>query len=542
MPEATSLAHMLGPGNLAHETGRNLESQGLMRQSRPNRADLVTDGEIVEKPNQSGQKKERARDDFDKVLSQKIDGQCEQTLDEHPQREMDAAEPVGENLTEQTNSSVFISENNLLENTDEQIVFEHAVAEIGNPSENTDSPQTAPITGVVVEAGNPPASIAGVVGETETSQSQPNTQPLAQAQGAAVPLPESQNSEGQEKSVPASSTGGTEVPVNEKQAHIPKPATTDGAAAAQGNNDTEGKHSPSPEAMTQTRKPLSSTPESETPQSDQANQDKPIHPGAVVPVQGTRGEQQRDFQSQSDTPTAAGPSQEKTHDIKESKTVPLEAVPVSGEHDGVPKGFEIRNVQSMLHSADPSENASPAALEAPARTGVHAVVPQAETTKPIDQILQHLSSVSVSGPQQRIQLTLTPEHLGTVRITFNRAEDEVVGLLEVQKNQTRREVEQALPQLISAMENSGVQVRRIEIVRWDPGRDGIEDGAANGSDDPAADQFRDESSTHSSESGMFGNPRSFGRGSKSSQFGDVSGQESRIYDAGITEDGLNMFI
>jgi hypothetical protein len=36
MPEATSLAHMLGPVNLAHETGRNLESQGLMRQSRPN--------------------------------------------------------------------------------------------------------------------------------------------------------------------------------------------------------------------------------------------------------------------------------------------------------------------------------------------------------------------------------------------------------------------------------------------------------------------------------------------------------------------------
>jgi flagellar hook-length control protein FliK len=532
MPEATSLAHMLGSVNLAHETGKNLESHSLIRRSWPNRADLAKDGENVEQSSQSVQNKGRGRDDFDKVLSRKIDGQREQTLDEHSQRKAAAAEPDGENPTEQTSPSTPVSENNLLENTDEQVVFEPAVAEISNPSENTDSTQTTSIAGVVVETDNPPASItgdieavnpsaliAGVVGEAETSQNQPNIQPSAQTQGAAVPSPESQNSQGQEK-----------------------PAATDSAADGQNNNGTEGKQTPSPEAMTQTRKPLSSTPEPETPQSDQANRDKPIHPGAVVPVQGTRGEQQRDFQPQSDTLTAAGPSQEKTHDIKESKTVPLEAAPVSGEHDGVPKGFEIRNVQSMLHSADPSGNASFAALEAPARTGVHVVVPQTETTKPVDQILQHLSSVSVSGPQQRIQLTLTPEHLGTIRITFNRAEDEVVGLLEVQKNQTRRQVEQALPQLISAMQNNGVQVRRIEIVRWDAGRDGIEDGAANGSDSSAADQFRDESPAHSSESGVFGNPRSFGHGPKPSRFGGISRQENPVYDAGITENGLNMFI
>ena len=120
----------------------------------------------------------------------------------------------------------------------------------------------------------------------------------------------------------------------------------------------------------------------------------------------------------------------------------------------------------------------------------------------------------MSGPQQRIQLTLTPEHLGTIRITFNQTEDEVVGILEVQKNQTRREVEQALPQLISAMQSSGVQVRRIEVVQWNAGQDSVEDGTAKESEYSAAGQFYDESSSNSSESEMLGNARFSGNGPK----------------------------
>jgi len=527
MPEATLLAQKLGSVNLSHETGKNLESHGLKDRSRPNRADSAKDGENAEKPSRSVQNEGRGRNDFDKVLSRKIDGQREKTVDEHSQRKADAEEPVVENPTEQTSPSTPVSENNLLENEDEQIVFELAVAEISNPSENTDNPQTASIGGVAVEADNPSALIAGVIGDAETPQNQPNTQPFAQTQGAAVTSPESQSSQGPEKTTALNSTGGAEAPVDEKQAQVPKPAAIDNSAGpTQDNNDTEGKQPPSPEA----------------PQSDQANRDKPVHLGAVVPVQNARGEQQRHFQPQSDTPAAAGPSQGKTHDIKESKTVPLEAVPVSGEHEGVPKGFEIRNVQSMLHASDSSENASLAASEAPARTGIHVIVPQTEAAKPVDQILQHLSSVSVSGPQQRIQLTLTPEHLGTIRITFNRTEEEVVGLLEVQKNQTRRQVEQALPQLISAMQNNGVQVRRIEIVRWDAGLGGMEDEAANGSDYSASGQFRDESSTNSFESERFGRPGSLGREQKSSRFDEISGQKSPIYNSGIPESGLNLFI
>jgi flagellar hook-length control protein FliK len=206
------------------------------------------------------------------------------------------------------------------------------------------------------------------------------------------------------------------------------------------------------------------------------------------------------------------------------------------------KGFEVRNVQSMLHSAEPSENASISALEAPARTGVHSNIPQTESVKPVDQILQHVSSISVSGPQQRIQLTLTPEHLGTVRITFNHTEDEVVGLLEVQKNQTRRDIEQSLPELVSAMQSNGVQVRRIEVVQWNAGQDSVEDGAAKEAGYSAADRFYDESSSDSSESGVFESTRFDRHDQKSSQLSQTADPNNTRYNTGVNETGLNMFI
>ncbi len=150
--------------------------------------------------------------------------------------------------------------------------------------------------------------------------------------------------------------------------------------------------------------------------------------------------------------------------------------------------------------------------------------------------------MSVSGPQQRIQLTLTPEHLGTIRITFNQVEDEVVGVLEVQKGQTRREVEQSLPQLISAMQNTGVQVRRIDVVQWNVNQGAVEDGAAKESDYFAAGQFYDESSANSSESEVFENRNFDGNGPELSSSGEIPEPNSRNYSFGDNESGLNVFI
>jgi flagellar hook-length control protein FliK len=163
-----------------------------------------------------------------------------------------------------------------------------------------------------------------------------------------------------------------------------------------------------------------------------------------------------------------------------------QASPLFSSQNDSPKGFQIRNVESAEHAVGPGEHASVSAVQAPSRTGVHHA--DIQDIKPIDQIFQHVSSMTVSQLQQRISLTLTPQHLGTVRVTFQQEGDELIGVLEVQKAQTRREIEDTLPQLISSMQNNGIQVRRVEVVQWDSDQQGFEDNQAGGFDDVSADQ------------------------------------------------------
>lgn len=85
--------------------------------------------------------------------------------------------------------------------------------------------------------------------------------------------------------------------------------------------------------------------------------------------------------------------------------------------------------------------------------------------RPADQIVQTMQ-LRTFGAEQELRMTLAPQELGAIRLTFRHTEGQVVGLLEVQKDQTRRELEQSVAQLTAAMENAGVQVRRIEIIPW----------------------------------------------------------------------------
>jgi len=91
--------------------------------------------------------------------------------------------------------------------------------------------------------------------------------------------------------------------------------------------------------------------------------------------------------------------------------------------------------------------------------------------RPVEQLLSHIQA-NLTGPNQRITLTLTPPELGTIRITFQQQGQEVTGLLEVQKPEVRRDMEQAVGQLMTAMNQAGVQVRRIEVVNFTPGQNG----------------------------------------------------------------------
>ena len=81
------------------------------------------------------------------------------------------------------------------------------------------------------------------------------------------------------------------------------------------------------------------------------------------------------------------------------------------------------------------------------------------------QILESIhSSLSQQGQDQQITIRLNPPELGKVFIKFDERASQIIGLLEVSKPQTRIEIQQALPQIIQNLQDSGIQIKRLEVV------------------------------------------------------------------------------
>ena len=91
----------------------------------------------------------------------------------------------------------------------------------------------------------------------------------------------------------------------------------------------------------------------------------------------------------------------------------------------------------------------------------------ASITKQILESIQSSSSQQ-SGTEQ-ITIRLNPPELGKVFIKFEEQENQITGLLEVSKAQTRYEVEQRLPQIIQNLADSGIQVKKLEVTLTDQG-------------------------------------------------------------------------
>ncbi|TFG44652.1 MAG: flagellar hook-length control protein FliK, partial [Candidatus Brocadiia bacterium] len=81
------------------------------------------------------------------------------------------------------------------------------------------------------------------------------------------------------------------------------------------------------------------------------------------------------------------------------------------------------------------------------------------------QILESIhSSVSQQGAERQITIRLNPPELGKVSITFRQQDSELTGLMEVSKPQTRFEIEQTLPQIIRNLADSGIHIKRLEVM------------------------------------------------------------------------------
>jgi flagellar hook-length control protein FliK len=71
---------------------------------------------------------------------------------------------------------------------------------------------------------------------------------------------------------------------------------------------------------------------------------------------------------------------------------------------------------------------------------------------------------SVQQNQQQITIRLNPPELGRVVIKFTEQNNQITGLLEVSRPQTRYEIEQALPELLKNLADSGIQIKNFDVL------------------------------------------------------------------------------
>jgi len=79
-----------------------------------------------------------------------------------------------------------------------------------------------------------------------------------------------------------------------------------------------------------------------------------------------------------------------------------------------------------------------------------------------EQIFQSIRSSLQNGDRQ-ITINLHPPELGKVSIKFQEQAGQITGSLEVSNSQTRAEIQQALPEIIRTLEQSGIQLKRLEV-------------------------------------------------------------------------------
>jgi flagellar hook-length control protein FliK len=103
--------------------------------------------------------------------------------------------------------------------------------------------------------------------------------------------------------------------------------------------------------------------------------------------------------------------------------------------------------------------------------GADVPVPRSPTRDIGEQILDSVHASLTRGDKQ-VTVRLQPPELGTVVVRLREQGEHISALLEVSKNDIRREIEQALPQVLRSLQDAGVQIRRFEVVTSDqPQRD-----------------------------------------------------------------------
>jgi flagellar hook-length control protein FliK len=81
-----------------------------------------------------------------------------------------------------------------------------------------------------------------------------------------------------------------------------------------------------------------------------------------------------------------------------------------------------------------------------------------------EQIIESMrASLNEVDLPRQIMVRLEPPELGNILVRFQEQEDEITGLLEFSKPETKYEIEHTLPQIIRTLADCGVQIKRLDV-------------------------------------------------------------------------------
>jgi flagellar hook-length control protein FliK len=122
--------------------------------------------------------------------------------------------------------------------------------------------------------------------------------------------------------------------------------------------------------------------------------------------------------------------------------------------------------QTFLQSSTPNQVVDNSAALPQATKGADNSLPSSGYPSVGEQIRESIYSLA-SGGDQRITIRLNPPELGYVSIKLVEQADEITGVLEVSRTQTRYEIEHVLPEVLRNLADSGVQIKRLDVTLTD---------------------------------------------------------------------------
>ncbi len=136
------------------------------------------------------------------------------------------------------------------------------------------------------------------------------------------------------------------------------------------------------------------------------------------------------------------------------------------ENRGNLPGNQVSNTTVELGEQLISSNSTqPAAAEqSPESTAFTKIAGNTNSSDSVSTQIQESIHSSLNSNNQQIVIRLDPPELGKVAIKFTEQGNDITGVLQVERVQTRDQIQQALPEIIQNLQDSGIQIKRIEVV------------------------------------------------------------------------------